>query len=65
MVATTFGGDMDSAKERARLLMIPSSNGVVDDERPICAYPDLAAYSGPAGGQNDRANWVRRNFRRR
>ena len=102
MVATTFGGDMDAAKERARLFMIPGmghcaggpspnswvklpplvdwvergiapdavvatpiTDGVVDDERPIFAYPDLAAYSGPAGGQNDRANWVRGNFRPR
>ncbi len=41
------------------------TNGVVDDERPIFAYPDRAVYAGPAGGQDDRANWVRANFRRR
>jgi feruloyl esterase len=102
MVASTFDGDMNAAKERARLFMIPgmghcaggpspnswdklpplvewvergiapdavvathSTRGVVDDERPIFAYPDLARYSGPAGGQNDPANWVRDNFTRR
>ncbi|MBI2820692.1 MAG: tannase/feruloyl esterase family alpha/beta hydrolase [Acidobacteria bacterium] len=34
----------------------------VDNERKICAYPQRAVYTGPAGGQNDRANWVHTNF---
>jgi feruloyl esterase len=38
------------------------SNGKVDNERKVCAYPQQAAYTGPAGGQNDRANWVQANF---
>jgi feruloyl esterase len=41
------------------------SGGVVDDERPIFAFPDRAVCVGPAGGQNDPANWVRASFRRR
>jgi len=102
MVSTTFGGDMDAAREHARLFMIPgmghcgggpgpntwdrlaplvewvengrapealfathSTNGVVDNERPIFAYPDQTVYMGPAGGQNDPANWVAENFGRR
>jgi len=39
-----------------------STDGVVDNERRICAYPELAVYSGPVGGENDPANWVESNF---
>ena len=39
-----------------------STDGVVDNERRICAYPERAAYTGPAGGENDPANWVESNF---
>ena len=38
------------------------TNGVVDNERRVCAYPQQATYVGPAGGQNNRANWVESNF---
>ena len=38
------------------------TDGVVDNERPICPYPEQAVYTGPAGGENDRANWVATNF---
>jgi hypothetical protein len=38
------------------------TNGVVDNQRKICPYPELATYTGPAGGQNDPANWVESNF---
>jgi len=102
MVGTTFGGDIDAAREHARLFMIPgmghcgggpgpntwdrlaplvewvergnapdaliathSTRGVVDNERPIFPYPDQATYAGPAGGQDDPANWVSENFSRR
>ena len=34
----------------------------VDNERIVCAYPRVARYSGPAGGQNDPANWTQANF---
>ncbi len=39
------------------------AGGAVDNERKICAYPQRAVYNGPSGGQNDRANWVEKNFR--
>jgi feruloyl esterase len=39
-----------------------STDGVVDNERRICAYPELAVYTGPSGGENDPANWVESNF---
>jgi feruloyl esterase len=38
------------------------TEGAVDNERRICAYPQQAVYTGPAGGQDDRANWVEGNF---
>ncbi|MBI2822131.1 MAG: tannase/feruloyl esterase family alpha/beta hydrolase [Acidobacteria bacterium] len=39
-----------------------STGGRVDNERKICAYPQRAVYTGPAGGEDDRANWVAGNF---
>jgi feruloyl esterase len=38
------------------------TNGAVDNQRKICAYPQKAVYVGPAGGQHDRANWTEGNF---
>lgn len=38
------------------------TNGVVDNERRVCAYPAIARYSGPAGGASDSVNWVEENF---
>ncbi len=38
------------------------TNGIVDNQRRICAYPQKAVYVGPAGGQNTPANWVEKNF---
>ena len=39
-----------------------SSNGQVDNERPLCTYPQQARYVGPAGGADDPANWLAENF---
>ena len=38
------------------------TNGSLDNERKVCSYPELAVYTGPAGGQNNSANWVEENF---
>jgi feruloyl esterase len=38
------------------------TDGKVDNQRRICAYPQRAVYVGPAGGQNARANWIEKNF---
>jgi feruloyl esterase len=99
MVNKTFGGNLEEAKEKARLFMIPGmghcrggpglaqwdglpalvdwvekgtapesivgehrTNGVVDNRRPVCAYPKRATYAGPAGGENNPANWIENNF---
>ena len=32
------------------------------NERKVCAYPQRAIYTGPAGGQHEAANWVEGNF---
>lgn len=39
-----------------------SSNGQVDNERPLCPYPQRARYTGPAGAENNPSNWVADNF---
>lgn len=38
------------------------TDGVVDNERPMCAYPRRAVYTGPGGGKNDPTDWVESNF---
>ncbi|MEE8349657.1 MAG: tannase/feruloyl esterase family alpha/beta hydrolase [Acidobacteriota bacterium] len=99
VVEATFAGDLEAARDDARLFMIPgmghcrggpgpdtwdklaplvdwvengiapdyvvathATEGVVDNQRRICAYPEQAVYSGPPGGANDPANWVENNF---
>lgn len=39
------------------------TNGTVDNERPLCPWPQQARYVGPAGGADHPANWVATNFR--
>ena len=100
MVNATFGGDLKTASEKARLFMAPGmghcgggpgpntwdklapmvdwvengiapdhvvaehfTDGVVDNQRPICTYPKQAEYVGPISGANDPKNWVAENFK--
>ena len=44
------------------LVATHATGGAVDNERPICAFPERAVYTGPAGGADDPANWVAGNF---
>ncbi|MDA2934324.1 tannase/feruloyl esterase family alpha/beta hydrolase [Acidobacteria bacterium AH-259-D05] len=53
---------MENGKAPGYLVARHSTNGKVDNERPICPYPQRAVYTGPDGGQNDRRNWVEKNF---
>lgn len=46
-----------------RITATHSSNGQVDNERPLCTYPQQARYIGPAGGADNPANWRAENFR--
>lgn len=41
---------------------VQESDGVIDNERRVCAYPRQAVYVGPARSANDRANWQAENF---
>ena len=45
-----------------RIVATHSSNGQVDNERPLCPSPQEAVYTGPAGGADDPANWKAANF---
>ena len=99
VVKTTFAGNLDQARQRIRLFMVPgmghcgggpgpnswdrlaplvewvekgkapdflvathSTGGKIDNERPLCTYPQKAVYTGPPGGQNNPVNWVAANF---
>jgi feruloyl esterase len=53
---------VENGKAPDFLVATHSTNGVVDNERKLCPYPQHAVYTGPAGGENDRANWVQGNF---
>jgi feruloyl esterase len=39
-----------------------STDGRVDNERRVCAYPQVARYTGPADDANDRSSWTAENF---
>ena len=45
-----------------RLVATHRTGGAIDNQRPLCPYPERAIYRGPAGGGNDTANWVAENF---
>ena len=45
-----------------RIVATHSTDGQLDNERPLCAYPERAVYTGPAGGVNDPDNWAAENF---
>ena len=53
---------VENGKAPDSLVATHSTGGTIDNERKICAYPQRAVYTGPAGGENDRANWVQSNF---
>ena len=44
------------------LIATHQTDGVVDNERPLCAVPERAVYTGPVGGEHDQTNWVAENF---
>ena len=53
---------VENGKAPDFLVATHSTNGKVDNERKLCPYPQQAVYAGPAGGENDRVNWVEGNF---
>lgn len=53
---------VENGQAPASIVATHSSNGQVDNERPLCTYPQQARYVGPAGGNDDPANWIAENF---
>jgi feruloyl esterase len=53
---------VEKGQAPAHLVVERLTEGKVDNQRKVCPYPQRAVYVGPAGGQNDRANWVEQNF---
>ncbi|MDA2932914.1 tannase/feruloyl esterase family alpha/beta hydrolase [Acidobacteria bacterium AH-259-D05] len=53
---------VEKGKAPDHLVATHRTNDVVDNERKVCAYPQRAVYTGPAGGENNPANWVDKNF---
>lgn len=45
-----------------RIVARHETDGVVDNERPLCPHPQRAVYVGPDGGENDPANWRAESF---
>ena len=39
-----------------------ATDGVVDNERKVCAFPSVARYVGPDASRNDAASWIEQNF---
>lgn len=53
---------VEKAKAPDVVVATHSTGGKVDNERPVCAFPRKAVYTGPPGGQNLPANWIAANF---
>jgi len=45
-----------------RITATHSTDGQIDNERPLCVYPQQARYTGPAGGADNPDNWRAENF---
>ena len=53
---------VENGKTPAYVVAEHLTSGRVDNQRKVCVYPQQAVYVGPAGGQNNPANWVEQNF---
>jgi feruloyl esterase len=53
---------VENGKAPDFLVATHATDGKVDNERKLCPHPQQAVYTGPAGGENNRANWVHGNF---
>ena len=45
-----------------RITATHSTDGQIDNERPLCVYPQQARYVGPTGSADNPANWRAENF---
>ena len=53
---------VEQGKAPDHLVAVHRTDGAVDNERKICAYPQQAVYTGPPEGRNDPVNWIQENF---
>ncbi|MDT8429170.1 MAG: tannase/feruloyl esterase family alpha/beta hydrolase [Pseudomonadales bacterium] len=53
---------VENDRAPANIIATHASNGRVDNERPLCPYPQEAVYTGPSGGEDAAENWVAENF---
>ncbi|PCJ23069.1 MAG: hypothetical protein COA96_12780 [SAR86 cluster bacterium] len=53
---------VESGNAPSTLTATHSTDGTVDNERPLCTFPQQARYIGPAGTENDSSNWIAENF---
>jgi feruloyl esterase len=53
---------VENGQAPERIVATHETEGRVDNERPLCTYPQQARYTGPAGGADDPDNWVAENF---
>ncbi|MEX2468353.1 MAG: tannase/feruloyl esterase family alpha/beta hydrolase, partial [Pseudohongiellaceae bacterium] len=53
---------VENGRAPASIVATHEANGRVDNERPLCTYPQQARYVGPAGGAEEPSNWVAENF---
>ncbi|MEQ9562001.1 MAG: tannase/feruloyl esterase family alpha/beta hydrolase [Woeseiaceae bacterium] len=53
---------VEKARVPGQIIVHHKTWDVTDNDRPVCAYPEQAIYTGPEGGATDPANWVAGNF---
>ena len=53
---------VENGIEPDRIKATHSTDGQIDNERPLCVYPQQARYVGPVGGANNSQNWRAENF---
>jgi len=54
---------VEHSRPPAQIIATHQTDGVVDNERPLCPYPQRAVFAAADRDANDRANWRAANFR--
>lgn len=53
---------VENNKAPDSIIATHSTNNAVDNERPLCPYPQQSIFTGPTAGANDPSNWIAANF---
>lgn len=53
---------VENGRAPEQIVATHETDGMVDDERPLCTYPEQAHYVGPESGADDTDNLVAENF---